>query len=73
MKGGAVRFNPAVKNPDIIGPAGPIDPQVGIISLSKVGAKKPSSVIVSFAMHPDTTGGGTLVFGGLYSCVSISG
>lgn len=60
MKGGAVRFNPALKSPDIIGPAGPIDPQVGIISLSKTGAKKPSSVIVSFAMHPDTTGGGTL-------------
>jgi neutral ceramidase len=60
MKGGAVRFNPTLMNPDIIGPAGPIDPQVGIISLSKVGAKEPSSVIVSFAMHPDTTGGGTL-------------
>jgi neutral ceramidase len=60
MKGGAVRFNPALMNPDIIRPAGPIDPQVGIISLAKVGAKNPSSVIVSFAMHPDTTGGGTL-------------
>jgi hypothetical protein len=60
MKGGAVRFNPAINNPDIIGPAGPIDPQVGIISLSKIGAKEPSSAIVSFAMHPDTTGGGTL-------------
>ncbi len=60
MKGGAVRFNPAINNPDIIGPAGPIDPQVGIISLSKVGAKQPTSAIVSFAMHPDTTGGGTL-------------
>jgi len=60
MKGGAVRFNPVVNNPDIIGPAGPIDPQVGIISLSKPGAKEPSSAIVSFAMHPDTTGGGTL-------------
>ncbi len=60
MKGGAVRFNPALMNPDIIGPAGPIDPQVGIISLSKVGAKVPSAAIVSFAMHPDTAGGGTL-------------
>src|SRR5215212_824423 len=48
MKGGAVRFNPAINNPDIIGPAGPIDPQVGIITLSKVGAKEPSSVLVSF-------------------------
>src|SRR5215212_2318016 len=48
MKGGAVRFNPAVNNTDIIGPAGPIDQQVGIITLSKVGAKEPSSVLVSF-------------------------
>src|SRR6478672_12017366 len=53
MKGGAVRFNPAVNNPDIIGPAGPIDPQVGIVSLTKTGAKEPSAAIVSFAMHPD--------------------
>jgi neutral ceramidase len=60
MKGGAVRFNPAINNPDIIGPAGPIDPQVGIISLTKTGAKEPAAAIVSFAMHPDTTGGGTL-------------
>ena len=55
MKDGAVRFNPAVNNPDIIAPAGPIDPQVGIVSFSKPGAKEPSSAIVSFAMHPDTT------------------
>src|SRR3954469_19834359 len=60
MKDGSVRFNPKVNNPDIIGPAGPIDPQVGIILLSKAGKKDPSSAIVSFAMHPDTTGGGTL-------------
>jgi hypothetical protein len=60
MKGGATRFNPALQNPDIIEPAGPIDPQVGIISLSTLGAKEPSSAIISFAMHPDTTGGGTL-------------
>jgi hypothetical protein len=60
MKGGATRFNPALQNPDIIEPAGPIDPQVGIISLSPIGSKNPSSVIISFAMHPDTTGGGTL-------------
>jgi neutral ceramidase len=57
MKGGAVRFNPAINNPDIIEPAGPIDPQVGIISLSKPNGKEPTSLIVSFAMHPDTTGG----------------
>src|SRR3954452_18701386 len=60
MKDGSVRFNPKVNNPDIIGPAGPIDPQVGIILLSKAGKTDPFSAIISFAMHPDTTGGGTL-------------
>lgn len=60
MKGGSVRFNPGINNPDIIRPAGPIDPQIGIISITEAGAKQPSAAIVSFAMHPDTTGGGTL-------------
>ncbi len=57
MKDGTTRFNPAINNPDIVEPAGPIDPQVGIVTISKPGAKEPSSAIVSFAMHPDTTGG----------------
>jgi hypothetical protein len=57
MKDGSVRFNPPEMSPDIVRPAGPIDPQVGIVLLSKPGAKEPSSAIVSFAMHLDTTGG----------------
>jgi hypothetical protein len=57
MKDGSVRFNPPTNSPDIIRPAGPIDPQVGIITLTKPGAKQPASAIVSFAMHLDTTGG----------------
>jgi hypothetical protein len=57
MKDGSVRFNPPVRSPDIIRPAGPIDPQVGIVLLSSPRAAKPSSAIVSFAMHLDTTGG----------------
>ncbi len=60
MKDGSVRFNPALQSPDIVEPAGPIDPQVGILTLTKVNAKSPSAAIVSFAMHPDTSGGGTL-------------
>ena len=57
MKDGTTRFNPPLLSPDIIEPAGPIDPQVGIITFTKPGGKGPSSAIVSFAMHPDTTGG----------------
>ena len=59
MKDGSVRFNPPLRSPDILRPAGPIDPQVGIILLSKPESdiKHPMSAIVSFAMHLDTTGG----------------
>jgi neutral ceramidase len=59
MKDGSVRFNPPLKSPDILRPAGPIDPQVGIILLSKPESdiKHPATAIVSFAMHLDTTSG----------------
>ncbi|HEY3391822.1 MAG TPA: hypothetical protein VGK58_03890 [Lacipirellulaceae bacterium] len=57
MKDGTVRFNPGELNPDIIRPAGPIDPQVGIVAVSSPESAKPSSAIVSFAMHLDTVGG----------------
>lgn len=57
MKDGSVRFNPGQQNPDIVRAAGPVDPQVGIITLSKPKAGKPSAAIVSFAMHLDTVGG----------------
>jgi neutral ceramidase len=57
MKDGSVRFNPGNLNPDIVRVAGPVDPQVGIISLTKPGADKPSAAIVSFAMHLDTVSG----------------
>jgi hypothetical protein len=57
MKDGSVRFNPPTNSPDIVRPAGPIDPRVGIVLFSKPDAKEPSSAIVSFAMHLDTTSG----------------
>ena len=57
MKDGTVRFNPPINSPDIVRPAGPIDPQVGVILLSKPGAEQPSAGLVSFALHLDTTGG----------------
>ncbi|WP_339908060.1 neutral/alkaline non-lysosomal ceramidase N-terminal domain-containing protein [Symmachiella dynata] len=57
MKNGPVRFNPGYKNPNIIRAAGPIDPEVGLISLAKPGDKKPFAAVVSFALHLDTIGG----------------
>ncbi len=57
MKDGSVKFNPPINSPDIIRPAGPIDPQVGVVLLSKPGEKDPLAGIISFAMHLDTTSG----------------
>jgi hypothetical protein len=61
MKDGSVRFNPGQQNPDIGRVAGPIDPQVGLISISPAGgaeaAEKPSAAVVSYALHLDTVGG----------------
>jgi hypothetical protein len=57
MKDGSVRFNPPIQDPNIVRPAGPIDPQVGIVLLMKPGEKEPKAAIISFAMHLDTTGG----------------
>jgi neutral ceramidase len=57
MKDGSVQFNPGQQNPNIIRAAGPIDPQVGIVAVSKPNAEKPSAAIVSFAMHLDTLSG----------------
>jgi hypothetical protein len=57
MKDGTVRFNPGELNPDIVRPAGPTDPQVGVISIVQRGQTEPVAAIMSFAMHLDTVGG----------------
>ncbi len=57
MKTGPVRFNPGQLNPDIVRPAGPIDPEVGIVLLKAAEGEKPIGAIVSFALHLDTVGG----------------
>lgn len=57
MKDGSVGWNPGALNPNIVRPAGPIDPQVGIVLLSSLGKAERQAAIVSFAMHLDTTGG----------------
>jgi len=58
MKDNTVGWNPGKLNPQIVKPAGPIDPDVGVVLFEQ--PKAPSTAIatyVNFAMHPDTTGG----------------
>jgi hypothetical protein len=56
MRGAGVSWNPRKLHPDILKPAGPIDPDVGVLSF-ETPAGKPIATYVNFAMHPDTVGG----------------
>ena len=60
MRDGSVGWNPGKLNPDIMLPAGPTDPEVGILYVQQPAATSPVQGVatyVNFAMHPDTTGG----------------
>jgi len=56
MRDGSVRTNPGHQHPDIIEPAGPIDPEVGILAFTRQdGSIK--ALFVNYACHLDNVGG----------------
>jgi hypothetical protein len=61
LRDGSVGWNPGKGNPDVVRPAGPIDPDVGVLLAESLPAPGqppvPLATFVNFAMHPDTTGG----------------
>src|SRR5687768_11079805 len=57
MENGQTWTMPGAMNPDIVGYAGPIDPQVGVIGAWDMGGKLIGS-IVNFACHATTNPGG---------------
>jgi neutral ceramidase len=58
MRDGTVGWNPGKLNPAIVRPAGPIDPDVGVIYWEALHSNKTAlATYVNFAMHPDTVGG----------------
>lgn len=56
MCDGSIGWNPGKVNPDIIRPAGPIDPDVPVL-YAETTEGEPLATFVSFAMHLDTVGG----------------
>jgi len=62
MKGGAVAWNPRKLDPAIVEPAGPVDPEVGVLAFDQPASAEnetaePLATFVNYAMHPDTVGG----------------
>ncbi len=59
MRDGSVKMCPAEKmnRADIVEPAGPIDPDVGMLICCDPASGKPFAGLTVFAMHQDTTGG----------------
>jgi hypothetical protein len=51
MKDGTIGWNPGKLNPNIVRPAGPVDPDVSVVYF------KPQATFVNYPMHLDTTGG----------------
>ena len=57
MKGGLTFSHPGAGNPDILGYAGPIDPQVGVIGVWDLKTNL-LGVVVNFSCHATTSPGG---------------
>jgi hypothetical protein len=56
MKDGSVGWNPGKRNPNIVRPAGPTDPDVHVVSFDTMQGK-PLATFVNHAVHLDTVGG----------------
>lgn len=57
MKDGSVKTWMRLDNPEVIRPAGPIDPDIGMLLARSAKDKAPISLITNFALHLDTVGG----------------
>jgi hypothetical protein len=58
MQDGKVAWNPRKLDPAIVAPAGPHDPEIGMLTFdTAVSNAQPLATFVNYAMHPDTVGG----------------
>ncbi len=57
LKDGTVRTWAKLADPDVVRAAGPIDPEIGLVTFSSEGAQNPAAALVNFSLHCDTVGG----------------
>jgi len=57
MRNGSIRTWMNLKNPDVVRPAGPSDPEVGLLLVRSAKDQKPLGIVSNFALHLDTVGG----------------
>lgn len=57
MKDGSVKTWQNYKNPNVVRVAGPIDPDIGLLTIQDPDSKKMRGVFSNFALHLDTVGG----------------
>lgn len=50
MRDGTVRTNPGVGNPDVLKPAGPIDPEIGVLCLQGINGQT-IGLLANYALH----------------------
>jgi neutral ceramidase len=50
MKDGSVQTNPGVGNPEVVAPAGPTDPEVGVLALQRATGQ-PLGLLANYALH----------------------
>ncbi|MBM3998375.1 MAG: hypothetical protein FJ297_02335 [Planctomycetes bacterium] len=57
MRDGSVRTWQRLDNPDVVRPAGPIDPELAVLVARRASDGRPIGALVNFALHLDTVGG----------------
>lgn len=57
MKDGSVRTWMRLDHPEVVRPAGPIDPEIAMLLVRPADGKQPPGLLSNFALHLDTVGG----------------
>jgi neutral ceramidase len=57
MRDGSVRTWMRLNDPEVVRPAGPIDPEIAMVLLRSADRQQPIGLLSNFALHLDTVGG----------------